>query len=82
MFEETIKEIVAPFLDKYELISGGSCDDYLRDGLYINLKAKFPITITNPMITWKSAEIVIENPYVHVLRGFGNDIRYALSMIK
>ncbi len=82
MFEKEINEIVAPFLDRYELISGGSCEYYLKDGFYIELKAKFPITNKETILSWNSAKIVIEYPYVHVIKGYGNDIRYALNLIR
>lgn len=82
MFKKDIKEIVAPFLDRFELISGGSCEYYLQDGLHIELKAKFPIVNKETTISWNSAKIIIDYPKVNVIKGYGNDIQRALNMIR
>lgn len=82
MMEDEVRKLLEPFRDKYEIISCGSCDDYLKDGLYAELKATFPIVITSTSVSYGSAVINIHKPYVSVVKGFGNDILHALSLIR
>ena len=80
--EEIVREILKPFEDRYDIISCGSCENYIKDGLCAELRAKFPIRLTSPSVSWGTAYILIENPYVHIIKGFGNDIQMALNSIR
>ncbi len=80
--KETIREALEVFKNKYEILSCGSCDNYCKDGFQAELKAKFPIIMTNDEIKWRSAQILINKPHVYVRKGFINDIVQALNFIR
>lgn len=81
MMESEVRKILEPVEDRYEIVSCGSCSNYLKDGLCAELKAKFPINIISPSVSFGSALITIDKLYVHVVKGFGDDIIKALSLI-
>ena len=79
MFDNEINDLINVFSGKYVLLDYNTIN-YLKEGFCIEVKATFPLRLTQKEMCFRSAKAYIEGEYIRV-KGFLNDVAWILESI-